>query len=374
MCIRDRKRRTTCQPANVGVMSSSWSSSPRSQPGQGCEVCGKATELSCSRCLAVFYCGKEHQRVHYQTHQHACAVAGSPGLWLDQEFTQLSPSSHVISTAVLRQKLNESIDDTMRRIKNMNRFPRKRAVSRAPSRVTSARSGVTQAQTTCSAPRSRKGKGTQVSGSKKSAADREAEWNACVKLDRSTAASRARVGRGTRWYDDPAATARGQGYAPTASTGSATNSQPLQAESTPSASPPPAPEASAVKAVRASTNLETTTSRASQRSYLAASRLASSRSASRSSQPVKLATAARASSRRSRVADWEMRNQEREEREKREAVVAHAANKKAVEEEEMQKQRKKEHRDLTTRVVSQYMLAAKMRLATLNAMQPLEGL
>lgn len=30
-----------------------------------CIVCNKPTKMNCSRCLRVYYCGKEHQRMHW---------------------------------------------------------------------------------------------------------------------------------------------------------------------------------------------------------------------------------------------------------------------------------------------------------------------
>jgi hypothetical protein len=65
-----------------------------------CVVCAVASSLLCSRCKAVRYCSKEHQKADWKTHKtHCCNVgaAASPGI--SQTSSSLNPDYHDASSS-----------------------------------------------------------------------------------------------------------------------------------------------------------------------------------------------------------------------------------------------------------------------------------
>lgn len=39
---------------------------------ESCAECGAPSELKCSACKLVSYCGKEHQKQHWKSHKNIC--------------------------------------------------------------------------------------------------------------------------------------------------------------------------------------------------------------------------------------------------------------------------------------------------------------
>lgn len=42
---------------------------------QICAVCGIISTLCCSKCKYIFYCSKEHQLMHWQSHKNDCGTS-----------------------------------------------------------------------------------------------------------------------------------------------------------------------------------------------------------------------------------------------------------------------------------------------------------
>ena len=38
-----------------------------------CAICGTLSKLRCSKCVRVFYCGAEHQKLDWKAHKKICA-------------------------------------------------------------------------------------------------------------------------------------------------------------------------------------------------------------------------------------------------------------------------------------------------------------
>ena len=43
-----------------------------------CAVCGKATEMRCQKCKAVYYCSRECQKAAHNEHKIMCSVTAIP--------------------------------------------------------------------------------------------------------------------------------------------------------------------------------------------------------------------------------------------------------------------------------------------------------
>jgi len=48
---------------------------------RACLVCGELSTTRCGKCKAVYYCGPECQKKHWESHREMCAVAADPEAW-----------------------------------------------------------------------------------------------------------------------------------------------------------------------------------------------------------------------------------------------------------------------------------------------------
>merc|ERR1711865_530653 len=63
--------RTNWQPG-AGVLMHEPTPEPHSEE-KCCALCGAPTTFACSLCMETFYCGEEHQTIHWeQGHMHDC--------------------------------------------------------------------------------------------------------------------------------------------------------------------------------------------------------------------------------------------------------------------------------------------------------------
>lgn len=55
----------------------------------GCTVCGGATNLRCSRCKIIAYCGREHQTAYFREHKDTCREVARARASLKEEEEKL---------------------------------------------------------------------------------------------------------------------------------------------------------------------------------------------------------------------------------------------------------------------------------------------
>ncbi len=62
----------------VVVAYSSWQVSKKMEEAdnktENCALCTKKANLRCSGCLIVFYCCKDHQKIHWKEHKQECSA------------------------------------------------------------------------------------------------------------------------------------------------------------------------------------------------------------------------------------------------------------------------------------------------------------